>query len=250
MSSPMAGLAAVNAIVFGVYGNLVRASTSDNLLLNQFLAGSTAGVVQSLVTSPMELAKTRMQLQGQENRLVRTAYWTRNSVTYKNPVDCLVKAFKMEGTRGLYRGLWCTILRDAPGFGVYFSSYEYLTSKVTKGNTLSLLSVGGLAGVISWIVIYPFDVIKSRLQVDGMDGKPRKYNNLFDCVRKSYKEEGLQVFTRGLNSTIIRAFPTNAATFAVFTWVFMIFESPSAPKISVEQAKGVLMLEKEMQNYA
>lgn len=252
MSSPMAGLAAVNAIVFGVYGNIVRSTSSTNSLQAQFLAGSAAGLVQSFVTSPMELAKTRMQLQGQDN--VHKAFWQRNKVIYKNPLDCLIKAFKIEGVRGLYRGLGCTILRDAPGFGVYFSGYEYLTGKVTdsKGNvnTLSLLAVGGLAGVMSWVVIYPVDVVKSRLQADGMSGGEKKYKGLLDCVRKSYKSEGYKGFTKGLNSTIIRAFPTNAATFAVFTWVFMIMENPSSSNLGIQNTGGVLLLDQEVQTLA
>lgn len=253
MSSPMAGLAAVNAIVFGVYGNILRASSSPNSLQNQFLAGSAAGFVQSFVTSPMEFAKTRMQLQGQANPKVILPFWQKNRIQYKNPLDCLLKTFRSEGLFGVYRGLGCTILRDSPAFGVYFAGYEYLTEKVTdsKGNvnTLNLLLVGGLAGVISWVVIYPLDVIKSRLQVDGMEGDAKKYKGLWDCMRKSYKTEGLSVFARGLNSTIIRAFPTNAATFAVVTWVFTIFNSPNA-KIDVDDPKRVLILDKDIQTLA
>lgn len=254
MSSPMAGLAAVNAIVFGVYGNILRSSSSPKSLKNQFMAGSAAGFVQSFVTSPMEFAKTRMQLQGQANPKANLPFWQKNKILYKNPLDCLKKTFRSEGLFGIYRGLGCTILRDAPAFGVYFAGYEYLTEKVTdsKGNvnTLSLLLVGGLAGVLSWIVIYPLDVVKSRLQVDGMDGGARKYKGLWDCVKKSYQAEGLKVFAKGLNSTIIRAFPTNAATFAVFTWVFMIYESSVKTKLDVEDAKNVLMLDNDIQTLA
>lgn len=255
MSSPMAGLAAVNAIVFGVYGNIVRSSSSPNSLQSQFLAGSAAGFVQSFVTSPMEFAKTRMQLQGQANPKVNLPFWQKNRVQYKNPLDCLLKTFRSEGLFGIYRGFGCTILRDSPGFGVYFAGYEYLTGKVTdpKGNvnTLNLLLMGGLAGVMSWIVIYPLDVMKSRLQADGMDGGGKKYKSLWDCMKKSYKSEGLKVFVRGLNSTIIRAFPTNAATFATVTWVLTIFNSPNA-KIDVEcfdsaNPKSVLMLDRDIQ---
>ncbi|CAL1284411.1 unnamed protein product [Larinioides sclopetarius] len=252
MSSPMCGLAAVNAIVFGVYGNIMKSVKSENSSLqNQFLAGSAAGIVQSFVTSPMELAKTRMQLQGQDAREKRTPFWQKNRIIYKNPLDCLLKVFKSEGLRGVYRGLACTILRDAPAFGVYFSSYEYLTEKVTdsKGNvnTFSLLFVGGLAGVWSWIVIYPLDVMKSRLQIDGMDGNGKKYKGLWDCMKQSYKSEGYRAFTKGLNSTIIRAFPTNAATFSVVTWVCMIFDNPANRKLDVQNPSGVLILDQEIQ---
>lgn len=59
MSSPLAGVAAINAIVFGVYGNVQRNLSEPDSLISHFLAGGTAGLAQSIFCSPMELAKTR-----------------------------------------------------------------------------------------------------------------------------------------------------------------------------------------------
>lgn len=53
----------VNAIVFGVYGNFQRHLPQPDALSSHFLAGATAGFVQSFVCSPMELVKTRLQVQ-------------------------------------------------------------------------------------------------------------------------------------------------------------------------------------------
>lgn len=75
----MAGVAAVNAIVFGVYGNVQRHAANPDSLYSHFLAGSAAGLAQSLICSPMELIKTRLQLQ--EN-LPKGAF------KYKGPMDC------------------------------------------------------------------------------------------------------------------------------------------------------------------
>lgn len=41
-----------------------------------------------------------------------------------------------------------------------------------------------------------------------------KYSSYKDCISKSYREEGPKVFLRGFTPTILRAFPSNAATFA------------------------------------
>lgn len=57
--SPMGGVALVNAIVFGVYGNLQRGLSDPESLRSQFLAGGIAGLAQSVVSSPVELVKTR-----------------------------------------------------------------------------------------------------------------------------------------------------------------------------------------------
>ena len=67
----------------------------------------------------------------------------------------------------------------------------------------------------SWFSTYPVDVIKSRVQAD-MKGQ---YKSVMDCVRQSYKEEGMMLFTRGLGPTMIRAFPVNAATFTTVALV-------------------------------
>jgi hypothetical protein len=83
-------------------------------------------------------------------------------------------------------------------------------------NTPSLLFAGGMAGCISWILTYPIDVIKSRLQADT------KYKGIIDCFKQSVKDEGFKFLSRGLSSTMIRSFPTNAATFATVTWVLRI----------------------------
>ena len=74
---------------------------------------------------------------------------------------------------------------------------------------LTVLTAGGLAGIISWVFNYPVDVVKSRIQAD-ISGK---YSGMIDCTIKSYQAEGWRVFVQGINSTVVRAFPTNAATF-------------------------------------
>lgn len=132
---------------------------------------------------------------------------------------------KAEGIRGIFRGLGTTICREVPGFGIYFFTYELMTRSAGQSNvagppvsTFHMLIAGGLSGTMSWVITYPIDVVKSRLQVDGMGGVYR-YSGFLDCLKKSVETEGCRVLTRGLGSTILRAFPTNAATFTVVTWV-------------------------------
>lgn len=146
---------------------------------------------------------------------------------YTGPLDCLRQLQRAEGYRAIFRGFGSTVLRDAPAFGIYFASYEQLVRHGT-GGPLHLMAAGGLAGVLSWLFSYPCDVVKSRLQVDGMT-RPRKYAGFWDCAVKSYRSEGTAAFTRGLNSTLVRAFPTNAAIFAVVTWVLRTFDPNVAP---------------------
>ncbi|XP_012274087.1 mitochondrial basic amino acids transporter [Orussus abietinus] len=209
MSSPMAGVAVVNAVVFGVYGQTQRHLGDKEIFYSHFLAGASAGLAQSPVCSPIELAKTRLQLQSS------------SGVRYSGPFECLKIIYKKEGHRGVFNGLGITFLREAPSYGVYFLTYELLTKSTSDApiSTFRMLIAGGLAGTASWVISYPLDVIKSRLQSGPRD----RFSGPVDCYRKSVKAEGYSFLFRGLAPTVIRAFPTNAATFAVVTWTFRIF---------------------------
>lgn len=103
MASPMSGVAFVNAIVFGVYGNIQRHSDNPDSLKTHFFAGTAAGLAQSIVCSPMELVKTRLQLAEQFKE------------SYRGPLDCAKQIWKTGGLRGMFKGLGSTALRDVPG---------------------------------------------------------------------------------------------------------------------------------------
>lgn len=212
------GLTFINAIVFGVQGNTMRLLGHDTPT-NQFLAGAAAGAIQCVICCPMELAKTRMQMQGTGEKKKSTRK------LYKNSLDCLVRIYRREGLSGVNRGMLTTLIRETPGFGVYFLAYDVLTRSLgceadDRYMIPKLLFAGGMAGIASWLSTYPVDVIKSRLQADGVGGV-NQYSSIADCVRQSVRREGYMVFTRGLTSTLLRAFPVNAATFATVTLVLM-----------------------------
>jgi solute carrier family 25 carnitine/acylcarnitine transporter 20/29 len=78
------------------------------------------------------------------------------------------RILKTEGLKGLFRGLNITILRDSSSYGFYFLSFEYLRRKGKQNGIDNQIFVdlvcGGIAGSLSWFLIMPFDVVKSRIQ--------------------------------------------------------------------------------------
>merc|ERR1711872_242877 len=108
-------------------------------------------------------------------------------------------------------------LSHSPAFGIYFGSYELMLRKFGD-STPVILTAGGMAGIFSWIFTYPQDVIKSRLQADGF-GPNQQYSSTRHCIQASLEAEGYSCLTRGVGSTIIRAFPMNAVTFGVYSYI-------------------------------
>lgn len=227
--APMYGQVALNAIIFGVHGNVYRKLKKMSPIKAEMAAGAAAGFAQSIVVSPVELLKIRMQLQGKDEAFVKKVFSFSDRFKYTNFIDCARKIYLYEnGLKGIFRGYTCTVLREVPAFAIYFGSYAYLCQlcgAINEDNlsTYKLLLCGGSAGMISWFFTYPQDVIKTRLQSDGM-GRTI-YKGIFHCGRMIYQQEGFSAYKRGLSATMIRAFPANAATLTTVTYLKYLIDS-------------------------
>ena len=56
-------------------------------------------------------------------------------------------------------------------------------------STAVVVTAGGIAGILSWLVSFPQDVIKSRLQADSF-GANQKYRGPLHCLQTSWRNEG------------------------------------------------------------
>lgn len=227
MASPLFGMALINAVLFGTHGFVMRKLEPNGgqpQLRNVCLAGMVAGALQTIICCPSELIKLRMQIQaiGQEG----PGLLGMRKSSYVGPLATIKNIYRTEGLLALNRGYVVTMFREVPSFGSYFTTYDVLCRSWSLWRNIPVDSIGpvplciagGFSGIVAWVVTYPFDVVKSRLQVDGVKTE-RQYKGIVDCFRKSYRADGPSVFVRGLNSTLIRAFPTNAATFCTYTLV-------------------------------
>lgn len=74
---------------------------------------------------------------------------------------------------------------------------------------------GGIAGICLWLVIFPVDCIKSRIQVLSMHGKQAGFvGTLVSIVER----EGIAALYSGLTATMIRALPANGSLFLVYEY--------------------------------
>eukprot|EP01025_Chloroclados_australasicus_P018447 TRINITY_DN19691_c0_g1_i1.p2 TRINITY_DN19691_c0_g1~~TRINITY_DN19691_c0_g1_i1.p2 ORF type:complete len:280 (-),score=11.39 TRINITY_DN19691_c0_g1_i1:143-982(-) len=207
---PLATIAFQNAIVFQSRGFGARFLYDDNYsnVAVESLAGMFAGVMQVGVMCPIEVLKIRLQVQKE----------LPGSRDYLGAVPMFFHILKNQGVKGFYNGFTITAIRDVPSFGVYFAVYEALKSRINATNLFNLLMAGGIAGVISWAVIYPFDVVKSRMQ-SGMYSQQLTWQQ---CMVDCYKKEGMKALVRGIGACSVRAFCVNAVIFVAYEYVIKL----------------------------
>ncbi|XP_033908790.1 solute carrier family 25 member 48 [Acipenser ruthenus] len=237
LSFPLASITLYNSVVFGVYSNtqrLIRESRSGTErrgpdLVELVLSSIAAGFISVGIGAPVDLVKIRLQMQTRpvptENLTLagsvplRSVELREQQPGSRGPVHCISTILQSEGIPGLYRGAGAMVLRDIPGYTLYFVPYTLLCDWLSPGEGAALKPfyiclAGGVAGSISWVTATPADVVKSRLQADSV--YQRKYKGIVHCILQSYKTDGLQVFFRGVTVNAIRGFPMSATMFLAY----------------------------------
>ncbi|KAM1034123.1 hypothetical protein ACFX13_038290 [Malus domestica] len=221
MGAPLATVAAFNAVLFTVRGQmetLLRSQPGAPLTVSQqVICGAGAGVAVSFLACPTELIKCRLQAQS----ALGDAGSVSGAVKYGGPLDVAKQVLRSEGgARGLFKGLVPTMAREIPGNAAMFGVYEALkqffagsqdTSGLGRG---SLIVAGGLGGAAFWASVYPTDVVKSVLQVD--DFKNPKYSGSVDAFKKILASEGVKGLYKGFGPAMARSIPANAACFLAY----------------------------------
>ncbi|GAA98857.1 hypothetical protein E5Q_05545 [Mixia osmundae IAM 14324] len=173
----------------------------------QFAAGAIAGVTELLCLYPLDVVKTRIQLQGGSKA---------GGTQYNGMVDCFRKIIAEEGFGRLYRGLIPPLMLEAPKRAVKFAANDFWgktyktafdTNEMTRG--LSVLT-GCTAGATESIVVVPFELVKIRLQDKA---SASLYSGPMDVVSKIVKNEGLLGLYGGLEPTFWRHVSWNGGYF-------------------------------------
>nr|XP_012547293.2 mitochondrial ornithine transporter 2 isoform X3 [Bombyx mori] len=135
------------------------------------------------------------------------------------PLQLTQQIFKQYGIQGLFRGLVPTIMREMPGYFFFFGGYEGTRELLAKPGQskddigfLRTMAAGAVGGLVLWTVIFPTDVIKSRVQISN---KSQKFLTVgYEIVKK----EGVLALYNGLKPTLVRTIPATAALFVVYEY--------------------------------
>ncbi|XP_058467015.1 mitochondrial 2-oxoglutarate/malate carrier protein-like [Malaya genurostris] len=76
---------------------------------------------------------------------------------------------------------------------------------------------GGLSGIGATCVVQPLDLVKTRMQISGLGGAVKEYNNTFDAIAKIIRREGALALYKGLSAAIMRQATYTTTRLGVYT---------------------------------
>jgi solute carrier family 25 carnitine/acylcarnitine transporter 20/29 len=118
-----------------IFSQMIKKSDDEFTWSDGFISGALTGITAAPLISVMELYRIRRQ-------------------TFINS-----KKFPIN------LGLGCTVLREIPAVSAYFGVYRYMFDQLKNHDFYSRSFISGsLAGSTSWLINYPMDVIKTRIQ--------------------------------------------------------------------------------------
>ncbi|KAI7871708.1 mitochondrial carrier domain-containing protein [Spinellus fusiger] len=183
-------------------------------ILNHMISGGTAEIVAGTLFTPMEVLKSRLQIEKHINRGTPA-------------VDLAQSIMKREGISGLFRGYGIGLAVFMPYTMVYFSVYEKLKSKAAgllrlESQDVSLpfsayLICSGLASTVGIVVSTPLDIIKTRWQISSAEEGVLFRKGPVTIARELWiNEGGWRILFRSLGARITWGIPSTMISMSVF----------------------------------
>ncbi|KAK5687446.1 hypothetical protein LTS10_001584 [Elasticomyces elasticus] len=188
---------------------------------SQFVAGGVAGMAAQAVVYPLDTLKFRMQCEtvpgGEHGNklLLHTAQkmWARNGIV------------------SFYRGLPMGLVGMFPYAAIDLFTFETLKRKMVVRNmklynlkheedalpgNFTLALMGGFSGAIGASIVYPINLLRTRLQSQGTAAHRRTYTGIADVTRQTIQGEGFRGLFKGLTPNLLKVVPAVSITYVVY----------------------------------
>ena len=195
----------------------VQKTFSPKSDLANFGAGIAAQMCGSISWVPMEVIKEKMMIQGS----IKTAQ------THTGSFSMLQKVLAQEGIRGIYRGFVLQQLTYGPFNGLavlFYNRLKFSFPKEQQDNAAVQLGCSSLGYGLAAALTNPFDVVKTRRQVQASNPELFNYTSGIDCARKILQKEGPMAFMDGLSGRIGWLLPRCAIAMTSFEFFLRTLE--------------------------
>uniref|UniRef100_A0A8C5IRM5 Solute carrier family 25 member 27 n=1 Tax=Junco hyemalis TaxID=40217 RepID=A0A8C5IRM5_JUNHY len=187
---------------------------------SKFALSACAAAVAELVTFPLDLTKTRLQVQGEAA--------AGPAVPYRGMLRTAAGIAQEEGIWKLWQGATPAVYRHIVYTGVRMVTYEHLRDSVlgrAEGESFPLWKavVGGVsAGAIGQFFASPTDLVKVQMQMEGkrkLEGKPLRFRGVHHAFLKILSEGGVRGLWAGWVPNVQRAALVNMGDLTTYDTV-------------------------------
>ncbi|KAJ8266089.1 hypothetical protein GJAV_G00125750 [Gymnothorax javanicus] len=186
-----------------------------------FVLSGVAACGACLFTNPLEVVKTRMQLQGELKS--RGSY----QVYYRNVFHAFYTIGKVDGIAGLQKGLAPGLLYQFFMNGVRLGSYAiiessgYIMNKDGRVSAVKSTAAGAVAGVVGAVMGSPIYLVKTHLQSQAASsiavGHQYKHRGMLHAFAAIHREHGILGLWRGSSAAVPRVSVGSAAQLSTFS---------------------------------
>ncbi|EIE21007.1 mitochondrial carrier [Coccomyxa subellipsoidea C-169] len=164
------------------------------------MAGAAAGALSRTAVAPLETL--RLQAMVGQSKAPNLMAAARGIVA-------------SSGVAGLYRGNLVNVLRSAPQKSLDFFAFDMFKGLLrAKGarTPLPVFAAAGMAGAASSALLYPLEVVRSRITCDTLG----LYGGTGHTLRRIVREEGFGALYRGIGPSVAAIIPEAAITYGLF----------------------------------
>ncbi|EYE93962.1 mitochondrial carrier [Aspergillus ruber CBS 135680] len=176
------------------------------------LAGASGGLATAIVTSPLDVLRTR--LQSDIYRVSDRPFAASFPTPKTNTANIISSIYRIEGWPAFFRGLGPSLAGVVPATAIKF--YVYGNCKQIGANLLNHgqdspfvhAQAAICAGIATATATNPIWLVKTRLQLDRAqthagEAPARRYRNSVDCVRQVIRHEGIRGLYRGMSASYL-----------------------------------------------
>jgi len=223
ISAPLVGAAVETSSLFFSYRIAQEALQATVLPKSEplpisalILCGGASGAFTSLLLTPIELIKCKMQVP-----LVGTLSRTQAH----GPLAIMASIYRHQGLLGFWHGQLGTLIRETGGSAAWFGSYETMSLLFRKWDRIKTkeslpihqqMTAGAIAGMSYNFIFYPADTIKSRMQTEDVRQMTGGKRTFWTVGTALWKQHGIKGLYRGCGITVGRAAPSSAFIFTIY----------------------------------
>jgi solute carrier family 25 phosphate transporter 23/24/25/41 len=189
----------------------ISGNSDHATLLQHILSGSLSGVASQSIIYPLEIIKTRMTVA------------TTNE--FKGIANCFYYTFRHGGLKAFYKGFTPNIAGIIPFQGVYFGLFFYLTDnykskhKCKRACTTRIFAYSIVSSILAVIISYPFNLVRTKLQTQGVNGRAQLYTGTINCLKLTVKHEGFSGLYRGLFPSFLKSLPSLTISLVLIDYI-------------------------------